>query len=75
MVKEFCKEIMNRVVATGTVTQENAEKACEVMRKEVKAFLFGNKYENHRECVQYGTINDNYIIASIVAECVNQITN
>ena len=74
MVKEFCQQIMKGVVDTGIVTQENAEKACDIMKEEAKAFFTGEKYENQRQCIQDGTLHDGYIIADIVTECVSRLS-
>lgn len=74
-VKEFCNSIMRGVVATGVVTEENSKLAVKIMREEAKLFLNpkSDKYENHRKCVMLGTMSEDYIIAGIVAECVERL--
>ena len=73
MIKGFCEAIMKGVVATGLVTEENTQAACDIMKEEAKAFFTGEKYEAQRECVLNGTLHDSYIIADIITECVTRL--
>ena len=69
----FCQEVMLGVVRTGCVNDTNKEKAVEIMREEAKAFFTEPKYQEARECVMNGTIDDRYVMANIITECVSRI--
>ena len=74
-VKQFCNEIMKGVVETGVVTEDNGQVACDVMKAEVKEFLFGDKYKEERECILNGEVHEGYVTSLLIAECANLITN
>ena len=72
-IQELCNAIMAGVVATGAVTDENAEEAVKIMRAETKAFFLSDRYEETRECVRLGTLHDHYVIADIVMTCAEKL--
>jgi hypothetical protein len=72
-VERLSQFLMKAVVETGAVTEENAEKAVQVMRSELHEFLTGERYKNERESLLEGTMNERYVMASVVASCVERI--
>jgi len=74
----LCNTILRAVVnasrakLTG-MPDTGLKAASEIMKAEVKSFLFGDEYKNERECVLAGTVHQNTVVASVVASCVNKI--
>jgi hypothetical protein len=72
----FCEALMtavaNTVVTSGRKISDYGQ-ASEVLKAEMKAFLFGAEYANERACVLAGTLNERYAIASLVASCLLKI--
>ena len=72
-VEKLAQVLMKAVVNTGAVTEENAEKAVQVMRSELHEFLTGERYKNERESLLAGSVHERVVLASVVASCVERI--
>lgn len=70
-VTATANQLMRAVVATGAVRSQDADLACAVMREELKAFLFGDKYADERALTLTG--QSGLAFASLVAECTKRI--
>ena len=69
----LCHDVMTGVVKSGIVTEANMDRAITVMRAEIKAFLTGDDYADERDTVLNGSVHPGYVMASVVASCVNKI--
>lgn len=69
----ICNAVMRGVVAAGVVTDANMTAAIAIMRAEVKALLFGPGYADERAAVLARSVNEAYVVASVVASCVLKI--
>jgi hypothetical protein len=75
-VDSLCNAVMHGVAGAYTNKAElsaRAEAACEIMRDEVKAFIFDERYASERACVLAGSLSDRWVVAAIVANCIARI--
>lgn len=73
-IKALANGVMRGVVTTGVVTEGNISDAVEVMRDEIKTLIGdGAKYEDARALVMAHSINPRYVVALVVANCVQRI--
>lgn len=77
-IQELCQGIMKSVVESGCLndaTDEKKREACEIMKRHVKDLVIGTdgNYEEHRAAVVEGTIHQGYVIADLVANCIDEI--
>lgn len=70
-VTQTAQTLMRAVVATGAVRAQDADLACKVMREELKAFLFGDKYADERALTLTG--QGGLAMASLAATCAQRI--
>ena len=73
-IQGIADTVMQGVVRSGVVTHSNAPRACEIMRAEIKAMLTGDSYADERACVLEGTVSERFVIARVIVECVDKIT-
>jgi hypothetical protein len=75
-LSSLCDSLMRSVVSaiysSGREIMD-CEQASQVLRQEMKDFLFGASYENERYCLMSGTLSEQYILASIVSSCIIKI--
>ncbi len=72
-LNRFCRSVMVGVVNSGSVNEQNMDLALTVMRAEIKDFLTGEAYADERDAVQATSVHPGYVMASVVASCVNKI--
>ena len=73
-ITPLAEAVMHGVVASGCMKgHTDLDLACRVMRTEVLAFLTGPEYAHERDCIRLGTLNERYVIASVVLSCVVKI--
>ena len=73
-LSSLCNAVMRAVVSAGVVTETKMSAAVEIMRAELKAFLFEERYAEARECGAAGSLNAGYLVGLIAAECVAKIS-
>ena len=66
-------QLMRAVVRSGVIRQQDAAVAAHIMREELKALLFGEKYADERALIVTNGHADGLVFASLVAECVRRI--
>ena len=72
-VTALANAVMQGVARAGVVNDENMQRAVEIMREEVKAMLFEDRYADARDCVMQGSVSDGYILALVITECVAKL--
>lgn len=72
-ISPLCSAVMRAVVAADVVTEAKMTAAVEIMRTEVKDFLFAERYADARATVMNRSLNERYVVSLIVAECVAKI--
>lgn len=77
-VDVLCNAVMRGVVASGALDGsrlDNAalDRAIAIMRAEINALLFGDKYADERDCILRGSVSQSVVVMSVVASCVNKI--
>ncbi len=72
-IERFCHDLMVAVVNSGSVNEQNIDRALEVMRAETKSFIFGKNYADERATVLANSVHPGYVMASVVASCISKI--
>jgi hypothetical protein len=78
-ISTLAQAVMRGVAASGCVVsdrgaRDNTQRAVDIMRDELKAFINGARYADARDCVLRGSLPDRTIVALIIANCVSRIT-
>ena len=72
-ITAICNTIMTGVARAGVVTDQNIDRAVVIMRAEIKALFTSDRYADSREAIALGSINEQYVVALVIAECVDKI--
>jgi hypothetical protein len=74
-ITALAESIMRGVVKSGVdlSTDTKIDNAIKVMRAEMMAFLTGDEYAAERECVMLKSLDERYVVASVVAGCVAKL--
>lgn len=74
------KEISNAVMrGTALLIKQSGKhvadyaQACEAIKSEIRAFLFGAEYEDERICLMRRSVHEGYIVASVCAGALGKI--
>lgn len=71
----FSESVMRQVVAImGEAVREKIPQAVEIMRDEIKAFFFEDRWADARDCVMRRSMSDAWVINAVAAECADRIT-
>lgn len=75
-VSALCNSVMHAVAAgirNAKRKPRSIDQVVDVMREEVKAFIFDPKYHDERVCVLNRSVADGWIVAAICAQCIGRI--
>lgn len=69
-VTQICDRLTNAVIRCGALTVETIDLYRSVAKVEIEAFLFGEEYASHRECLRLGSLSDATVFVSLVTNVV-----
>lgn len=75
-VSKLAEAVMRAALAVITQSGKkvaDVDQAVQVVTDEVREFIQGPRYADERECLKLGTVNERYIMASVVSSCVLKI--
>lgn len=72
-IQPLANALMRAVVATGAVTRDNLDAAVAAMRDELKAFFYGDRYADARDCLQRRAVHQGYVIGLIAGNVVGRL--
>lgn len=72
-VDAVCNAVMVGVANQIRGRTTDYKGACEVMRAEVKALIFGDEYQAEREAILNHSVSSQTVLALVIANCVGKI--
>ena len=74
-INTLADRLMRAVVnsAAGPAAASDPERACQIMREELKAFIAGEEYADERALLRNSALGGNLAWQSLVAKCCQRI--
>lgn len=76
MIERLCESVMRGVAASGVLKnapEAELDRACELMKAEVRLFLFDISYADERAAILARSVSETTVVATIVLNVVEQI--
>lgn len=72
-IKSLCNAVMVGVANALRGRAVDYDRACSIMREEVKGFFYGAEYAEERVCILKRSVDERVVVASIIARCIERI--